>query len=228
MNYLKHYNLLIKKAQNRLNTIGYFENHHIVPKCMGGENISENIVKLTAAEHYIAHQLLVKIYPENTSLIFAAMMMTGNTNGNRANNKVYKWLKEKCSSVTKGVSYDDRYGKETATSKKLKTSNSMKGVKKSDSHKESLVKAWTERQISNEHKAIWKQNGKNLGNNKAARLKAANTRSSEWIVTDPEGTVHEVKNLRKFCRDNNLPFQSVYRGFKGWNSEKININSKVS
>lgn len=39
----------------------YFETHHIVPKSLGGTDDKNNLVNLTAREHYIAHLLLVKI-----------------------------------------------------------------------------------------------------------------------------------------------------------------------
>jgi len=62
---------------------------------MGGDNQKENLVKLTAEEHFVAHQLLVKIYPENDKLIFAANSMCRSNNGNRLNNKMYSWLRKK-------------------------------------------------------------------------------------------------------------------------------------
>lgn len=42
----------------------YFETHHKVPKSIGGTNDRNNLVNLTAREHYIAHLLLVKIYKD--------------------------------------------------------------------------------------------------------------------------------------------------------------------
>ena len=90
MNYTKHYNLLIERAKNRTLT-EYKERHHIIPRCMNGTNDKSNIAELTPEEHYVAHQLLLKMYPENSSLIFAAAMMVANRN----NNKLYGWLKRK-------------------------------------------------------------------------------------------------------------------------------------
>lgn len=63
MNYQKHYELLIERAKSRT-LAGYFERHHIIPKCMGGSDEPENIANLAPEEHFVAHQLLVKIYPE--------------------------------------------------------------------------------------------------------------------------------------------------------------------
>lgn len=64
MDYKKIYDLLIEKAKNRiLPKDTYFEKHHIIPICVGGELYNENnIVNLTAREHFIAHKLLCKIY----------------------------------------------------------------------------------------------------------------------------------------------------------------------
>lgn len=59
MDYKKIYFSIIKKAQTRM-IDGYFEKHHITPKSIGGKNNKENIVKLTAREHFICHWLLWK------------------------------------------------------------------------------------------------------------------------------------------------------------------------
>lgn len=91
MNYQKHYNRLIETRKN-LQRDCVLEEHHIIPKCMGGTDDKENLVYLTPEEHFVAHQLLVKIYPGNDKLYYAAMMMTV---GNKRNNKEYGWLKRK-------------------------------------------------------------------------------------------------------------------------------------
>lgn len=92
MNYKKIYNDLILRGQNRI-LKGYKESHHIIPRCLGGTDDIENLVDLTPEEHYLAHQLLVKIYPNNDKLIFAAAMMIPN----RPSNKLYGWLRRKLS-----------------------------------------------------------------------------------------------------------------------------------
>lgn len=64
-----HYDRLIERARIR-KLEGYVEKHHILPKCIGGSNDKTNIVSLTPEEHYVAHQLLVKIYPGVQGLIY--------------------------------------------------------------------------------------------------------------------------------------------------------------
>src|ERR1019366_9401139 len=91
MDHQKHYNKLMERSPKVKPKEGYFERHRIIPGCMGGKYIKGNFVFLTPEEHYVAHQLLVKMYPGNRKLVFAA-----NTLGN-TNNKQYGWLKRKFS-----------------------------------------------------------------------------------------------------------------------------------
>ena len=39
----------------------YYERHHIIPKSFGGSNEKQNLVLLTAREHYICHLLLCQM-----------------------------------------------------------------------------------------------------------------------------------------------------------------------
>lgn len=78
MNYNKLYSNIIQKSINKnrkKNKQVYYENHHILPECLGGLEIKENMVLLTAKEHFICHHLLTKIYPTCNDLIFAFWAM---------------------------------------------------------------------------------------------------------------------------------------------------------
>jgi hypothetical protein len=92
MNYSKIYSQLIFKAKNREIT-KYTENHHIIPKCLGGNNDIENLVKLTFREHYIAHWLLCKMYKENLKKSYklgcAFLLMSKSNNGKRITNSKF-------------------------------------------------------------------------------------------------------------------------------------------
>lgn len=94
MNYSKHYYTLINRAKARI-LEGYVEKHHILPKCLGGTDDINNLVLLTPEEHFVAHQLLVKMYPDNAKLIYAARMMCVGSKNHKRNNKLYAWLKRK-------------------------------------------------------------------------------------------------------------------------------------
>jgi len=84
MDHQKIYNQIIERAQSR-QLEGYKEKHHIMPKCIGGLDIKENLVELTAREHFLCHILLCKIYPENLKLKQALWLMSIGKQKNKLN-----------------------------------------------------------------------------------------------------------------------------------------------
>ncbi len=93
MNYQAHYDRLIERARLRPKPAVYCENHHIVPKCLGGSDEDINLVMLTAPEHYVAHQLLVKLNPTHYGISYAATRMTEFNDRLIRSNKLYGWLR---------------------------------------------------------------------------------------------------------------------------------------
>ena len=55
------YNSITERARNRI-LESYTENHHIIPRSLGGTDDRNNLVKLTAREHFICHWLLTKMH----------------------------------------------------------------------------------------------------------------------------------------------------------------------
>jgi hypothetical protein len=74
MDSLRIYNQIIERAQKR-QLEGYVEKHHLVPRCLGGSDSKDNIVELTAREHFLCHMLLVEIYPNSDKLKYALYLM---------------------------------------------------------------------------------------------------------------------------------------------------------
>lgn len=95
MDYKNHYNALILKANSRTEKLEIIEKHHIVPRCMGGTNDSLNIAVLSPEEHFVAHQLLVKIYPGNKKIFAALHKMCVSSSKNPRNNKWYGWIRKR-------------------------------------------------------------------------------------------------------------------------------------
>lgn len=93
MNYQEHYDKLVFRARERKLDC-YSESHHIIPRCMGGTDDKNNLVQLTAREHFIAHLLLWKIHPKSHGLIKAISMMCAGNKEYRSLNRMYSWLKE--------------------------------------------------------------------------------------------------------------------------------------
>ena len=74
MNYTSIYNSIVQRAVSR-SVDEYTESHHIIPRCMGGSDDKFNLVSLTPKEHYVAHHLLTKMYPNDRGVHVAFAMM---------------------------------------------------------------------------------------------------------------------------------------------------------
>ena len=101
MNYSAIYERLIARARAR-DLSGYRERHHVIPRCIGGSDSHENIAALTAEEHFIAHQLLVRINPGHAGLALAAVRMAGGC----IRNKAYGWLRRKLAKAMRGHKFN--------------------------------------------------------------------------------------------------------------------------
>ena len=166
MNYQRIHDAIINRARNR-KLQGYLERHHVIPRCLDGTDELNNLVELTAREHFIIHKLLCEIYPDNDKIFFAYRMMAvmKNSKDNErtyyvssreferirllANKKIGNTLRgrklpprdpkiiEKQQETRKLNGY--RHSSET----KKKMSEKAKGRKFSDTHRENLSKVLT-------------------------------------------------------------------------------------
>jgi len=96
MDYKKIHDNLIERAKNR-KLDGYVEKHHIVPKCMNGTNEPNNLVELTAREHFLIHWLLHEIYPTNTDLKYAFWSMCRSSDNQQRytpSSRIYEYAKQ--------------------------------------------------------------------------------------------------------------------------------------
>jgi hypothetical protein len=114
MDYEKIYDSLMTKVrtENRVKGNGlYYERHHILPKCVGGEGHlaskkeHPNLILLTAREHYLAHKLLYYIFPNNIKIARAFWAMLSNKSKGReyrTSSKEYAELQEMASKSISG------------------------------------------------------------------------------------------------------------------------------
>jgi hypothetical protein len=83
----------------------YAERHHIIPRCLGGTDDADNIVRLLTKEHFIAHLLLARIHSgkDGMRMVHALRrMLTGNQSHRYIpNSRTYQTIRtlsmEKCS-----------------------------------------------------------------------------------------------------------------------------------
>jgi hypothetical protein len=130
--YTQWYYNIIKNAQARVNYVGYTEKHHIIPKSLGGTNFKDNLVKLSAKEHYICHLLLTKMVEGQyrSKMVYALWIMNSKNKTQKRkamSSSIYEkvrkeyaelirqkrlgratpqWVKDKISKTLKGVTYD--------------------------------------------------------------------------------------------------------------------------
>jgi len=150
MNYVKKYKQLIEHY--RFSIIqGYAEKHHILPKCMGGDDSTENLVLLPIKAHYVAHHLLWKIHPNNPKIAHAFWRMAC---GRPQQHRIFT---ARMYAVAKAASpgfalYNERKQKEGFTDKeianKVKAGKANIGVKKSAAGRQAIKKAAQTRDAS--------------------------------------------------------------------------------
>ena len=128
--YTALYTSLTTRAKGRVLT-EYTERHHIIPQSLGGSNEKDNLVDLTAREHFICHWLLIKMTEgEDRSKMLYAL------NGMRAGNR---FQQRYSSSITARVY--ERYRIEHAANHSLTMKGKIppnKGRKMSDEQKQLL------------------------------------------------------------------------------------------
>lgn len=122
------YNNIVNRAKARV-LDEYSEKHHIIPKCLGGTNKKDNLIRLTAREHFICHRLLVKMVEGKAKfqMIKAVDMMTTHSKLHyryKISSRLYEKLKREASAamsaLTKGI-------KKHSDDTKQKMSDSAKG-----------------------------------------------------------------------------------------------------
>jgi len=153
--YTKIYYQIISNASNRINE-GYIEKHHIVPKSCGGTNDADNLVELSAREHFICHWLLIKMteggHLRDMHYAFKMMSQHGKTTRLRriAKQTGARWSEKSKQKLSVRLKKDYASGKrkpvKAMLGKKLtkeqreKVSIALKGKKKSAAHIKAMSK----------------------------------------------------------------------------------------
>ena len=141
--YTKWYTNIIEtaKTKERCKKLLYYENHHIIPKCLGGERNTNNEVLLTAKEHYICHLLLIKMvrnskHKSKMAFAFHGMRRSNSKGNNRFYSKLYEKTKTRISKLTSGKNYPfygkGYFGKDNHFFGKKHTKNSLQKMKETN------------------------------------------------------------------------------------------------
>lgn len=105
--YTKAYNIIVARAKQALrekSSETYYEQHHIIPKSLGGKNEDHNLVLLTAREHYVCHLLLTKMqttFRNQVKMVqaFGYLSQTNTKSGKGYSSRLYEYHKRINTSV---------------------------------------------------------------------------------------------------------------------------------
>lgn len=183
MDYGRIYSALVERARGR-SLDGYVERHHVLPKCMGGGDERANIVRLTAEEHFVAHQLLVKMHPGHIGLLWALSAMCNGSSRLQRTNKRYGWLRRKFSKAL-SERYKGQAPSEACRAAALNVHLGSKREPYTAEHRAAISAAKKGKQFSAEHRAnlASAKLGKKLAPRSAAtrkRMSEAQRRAAEW------------------------------------------------
>jgi hypothetical protein len=155
--YNKWYTNITEQAKNRVLET-YTESHHIVPRSLGGSDDPNNLVNLTAREHFVCHWLLVKMtsgHDHHKMLNALRMMRAENLNQQRYTTKitarVYESIKKEYSvlqSERVRGNKNPMYGKKRTQEMNDAVSQANKGRVSSTEQLDNLKTALAERTAS--------------------------------------------------------------------------------
>jgi hypothetical protein len=160
--YTVWYYSIINTAKDRISS-GYTENHHIIPKTLGGKNNKNNVVSLTAREHFVCHLLLTKMLTgqDRQKMVYALHMLSNAKNSNQQlryspSSKLYEYERKIFSEVHSERMKINHPLKNPENLKKLREGvkrrgpTSVKGRKMTEESKQKLRgKEWTQKALDN-------------------------------------------------------------------------------
>lgn len=201
MDYKKVYDALMEKRRsNPVPNDEYGERHHIVPRSEGGSDDSDNLVRLTAREHYIAHLLLAKIYNDFKMYSAVTYMRCSSPDHKRDfkfNSRLYQKMREELAKRIGEINRGRKASKET----KMKLSKSHKGLRNSLGYKHTDE---TRKRMSESHR------GMKFPESRKRNI-AEGRRGSRWITNG----VVEIH-----FHGSELPIGFRYGRRKGWKWKK--------
>jgi hypothetical protein len=112
--------------------------HHIIPKCMNGDNSKDNIIKLGYEDHQLAHIILAQCFDKNSKEYFMNINSAIKLNGWIESERKNIDLNKMSSDMKKGKSHIELYGEEKANlikRKRKKTYVELYGEEKANEMK---------------------------------------------------------------------------------------------
>jgi hypothetical protein len=245
--YKQWYANITERAKNRILET-YTESHHVVPRSLGGSDEADNLVNLTAREHFACHWLLVKMTTgqEHHKMLNALRMMRAEKQGQHRYNtkitaRVYESIKQeyaKLQSETLKGKGNGFYGKKHTPEAREKIRQKNLGNKLTPEQHARLVANTTGKRkppLSDEHKAklsilregegngMW---GKTHSEETKAkqRAKAVGRKQSAETVQKKADAVRGSKREKRLCPHcEQLVAVNGYARWHGANCQTLNL-----
>ena len=171
---------------------------------MGGTDDPSNLITVTTAQHANLHRILYEVHGKQEDWL-AWKGLSGAIGKEEiiaeamligAKKPKSEQMKSKLSAFRKTFKYSEE--------SKRKISMAKKGSKLTEEHK---------RKVSLNHRRYQPESQKQ---------KVAEKLSRSYQITNPDGKTFIIKNLSKFCRENNLDQGNMSRNHvRGWSCQKI-------
>ena len=221
MDYQKVYTQLIShRKSNPLEKSKelYTELHHIVPRCLGGTDDPENLVRLTAREHFIAHRLLSKIYVENSELALSVLLMMkvqgGIVSSSKGINKLRITSSDKSSEVMTGLWNSEKFREMMSTKMRERWKDPKIKERMTRGRSEKTEKQWEDKTYKTKmlslledptHLEKLSSATKKLWSNETHRTLVSEKLKENW--KDETYCKAVMEGRRKFLESNPMPWQ---------------------
>lgn len=216
MDYNKIYNSLIEKRKETPLRGGYSEKHHIIPKSLGGSNSKDNLVALTAKEHFLAHHLLAKLHGGKMWNAYWLMCHENTTSGScvKVSSRQYETGRIRhADQVSRMFSGENHplYGRAMSEETKRKISESNTGRVHSDEHKRKISegckgnKSNTGRKLSPDHinkmknRVVSEETRRKIGDSSRGRKLTFSEEHRKNIGISSKGRTHDDESKRRMC-----------------------------
>jgi hypothetical protein len=210
--YSQWYYNIITQAKSRV-LEGYTETHHILPRSLGGTNDTENLVRLTAREHYICHLLLPKMTSGQSyqKMVYAYTIMSGRKLYNSKKYNFYRTEYAKINSELRSGEGNGMFGADRKGEK-----NTFFGRKHSEETKRKISEK--KKGVSISLPPITEEHKKKISANQKARARLFN------LIHSEHGTFHgsllllsETYPEQKLRKDELWKLSAgLYKSYKGW------------
>jgi hypothetical protein len=232
-----------KKKSRKDPEYEYFENHHILPRSLGGSNEGKNLVLLTAKEHFVCHMLLCKMVTENTDEYYKMTyaihaLLSADRDGNLksklsfreiiALREYFYFQKSVRSKGKNNPFFGKKHSKETK--EKISKANAARSVSEDTKNKMSKShlgqKSWNKGRTgvyteqANEKRRI-SCSMSNRGKKRTDAVKKAiqirmvgnSNRAKKWYVENDSGERVEIENMKKYCETNGISYSMAHRAY---------------